>query len=200
MGRKSKATVRRQEILSHFYQVIIDEGFEGASIAKIAKRMEVNPSLLIHYFSTKDAMVVGLIDYIMTTYSPTILPDFSATIDPAERWEDVLDVISRMKWDRIMNPKVFYSCYALGLRLPEVMKRFEDLYQTLFERIEAEVICAAEANLIQVQSPRKAAEFIMTMAEGRSFLQHVTGGENSLESDSLIFRKLAHEMLTSGHL
>ncbi|MFK7922233.1 MAG: TetR/AcrR family transcriptional regulator [Bacteroidia bacterium] len=200
MGRKSKATVRRQEILSHFYQVIIDEGFEGASIAKIAKRMEVNPSLLIHYFSTKDAMVLGLIDYIMTTYSPTILPDFSATTDPAERWQDVLDVISRMKWDRIMNHKVFYSCYALGLRLPEVMERFERLYQSLLERIEAEVICAAEANLIQIESPRNAAEFIMTMAEGRSFLQHVTGGEDGLQSDSLIFRKLAHEMLASGHL
>ncbi|MEZ4851774.1 MAG: TetR/AcrR family transcriptional regulator [Bacteroidia bacterium] len=53
MGRKSKAKIRRQEILSHFYEVIIEEGFEGASIGKIAKRMEVNPSLLIHYFSTK---------------------------------------------------------------------------------------------------------------------------------------------------
>ncbi|MEM6345608.1 MAG: TetR/AcrR family transcriptional regulator [Bacteroidota bacterium] len=200
MGRKSKATVRRQEILSHFYQVIIDEGFEGASIAKIAKRMEVNPSLLIHYFSTKDAMVVGLIDYIMTTYSPTILPDFSETTDPAERWQDVLDVISQMKWDRIMNHKVFYSCYALGLRLPEVMQRFEELYQSLLERIETEVICAKKAGLLQVANPRKAAEFIMTLAEGRSFLQHVTGGEDGLQSDPTIFRKLAHEMLSTGHL
>ncbi|MEL7533324.1 MAG: TetR/AcrR family transcriptional regulator [Bacteroidota bacterium] len=200
MGRKSKATVRRQEILSHFYQVIIDEGFEGASIAKIAKRMEVNPSLLIHYFSTKDAMVVGLIDYIMTTYSPTILPDFSETADPEERWQDVLDVISQMKWDRIMNHKVFYSCYALGLRLPEVMERFEGLYQSLLERIETEVLCAAEAGLIKIESPRKAAEFIMTLAEGRSFLQHVTGGEEGLQSDPTLFRKLAHEMLSSGIL
>ncbi|MEL6591917.1 MAG: TetR/AcrR family transcriptional regulator [Bacteroidota bacterium] len=200
MGRKSKATVRRQEILSHFYQVIIDEGFEGASIAKIAKRMEVNPSLLIHYFSTKDAMVVGLIDYIMTTYSPTILPDFSETTDPAERWQDVLDVVSQMKWDRIMNHKVFYSCYALGLRLPEVRQRFEDLYQSLIEKLQTEITHANDAGLIKVENSRKAAEFIMTLAEGRSFLQHVTPESENSESEVANFRNIAHQMLSAGHL
>ncbi|MEL7338847.1 MAG: TetR family transcriptional regulator [Bacteroidota bacterium] len=200
MGRKSKATVRRQEILSHFYQVIIDEGFEGASIAKIAKRMEVNPSLLIHYFKTKDAMVVGLIDYIMTTYSPTILPDFSETTDPAERWQDVLDVVSQMKWDRIMNHKVFYSCYALGLRLPEVRERFEGLYQSLIEKLQVEIECASEADLIQVNDSRKAAEFIMTLAEGRSFLQHIIHSAETSETEIASFRNIAHQMLSTGHL
>ena len=96
MGRKSKAKIRRQEILSHFYEVIIEEGFEGASIGKIAKRMEVNPSLLIHYFSTKDAMVIGLIDYIMSTYSSHIIPDFLSVEDPQERWDDVVDVVFKI--------------------------------------------------------------------------------------------------------
>ena len=112
MGRKSKAKVRQKEILSHFYDVIIDEGFEGASIAKIAKRMDVNPSLLIHYFSTKDAMVVGLMDHIVSTYSAQLFPDFSKVTDPAERWEDVIDVSSRIQWDRIMNSTVFFSFYT----------------------------------------------------------------------------------------
>ena len=150
MGRKSKAVVRRQEILSHFYEVIIEEGFEGASIAKIAKRMDVNPSLLIHYFNTKDEMVLGLIDYIINTYSPTILPDFSTTEDPAERWQDVLDVLAHMQWDRIMNHKVFYSCYALGLRQEEVQKRFHDLYEQLLSKLEAEVAHANASKLIRV--------------------------------------------------
>ena len=116
MGRKSKAKIRKQEILSHFYEVIIEEGFEGASIGKIAKRMAVNPSLLIHYFSSKDAMVVGLIDYIMSTYSSHILPDFSKVDDPQERWDDVLDVVSKIQWDLIMDKTVFYSFYTLGMR------------------------------------------------------------------------------------
>ena len=60
MGRKSKAAVRKREILEHFYNILKEEGLEKASIAKVAKRMAVNPSLLIHYFKTKEAMTVAL--------------------------------------------------------------------------------------------------------------------------------------------
>jgi AcrR family transcriptional regulator len=176
MGRKSKAAVRKQEILSHFYDVIIDEGFEGASIAKIAKRMEVNPSLLIHYFSTKDAMVLGLIEYIVDTYSSHILPDFSSVTDPAERWDDVLDVVSRIQWDLIMNNTVFYSCYTLALRNPEIRREFSGLFRTVTEKLEAEVRHARDSGVIKVEDPAQAAELIISLVEGANFYQHVRAG------------------------
>lgn len=173
MGRKSKSTVRKQEILSYFYDVIIDEGFEGASIAKIAKRMEVNPSLLIHYFVNKDAMVLGLIDYIISTYSSHILPDFSLVSDPQERWEDVLDVVSLIQWDRIMNNTVFYSCYTLALRLPEVRERFENYYSSLKSALIKEIVHANNHDVIQVKDPERAAKLMISLVEGSNFYQHL---------------------------
>jgi AcrR family transcriptional regulator len=198
MGRKSKAKVRRQEILSHFYDVIIEEGFEGASIAKIAKRMDVNPSLLIHYFSTKDAMVTGLIDYIISTYSPTIFPDFSNTEDPEERWQDVLDVLAQMHWDRIMNHKVFYSCYALGLRMEDIKVRFKNLYQDLIGRLVGEIEVANDASLITVNNPRHAAEWIITQTEGRSFFRNVNPLVNPSHNGQETFKAVVNQVLQSG--
>ncbi|MDW3645669.1 MAG: TetR/AcrR family transcriptional regulator [Bacteroidia bacterium] len=169
MGRKSKAKVRQKEILSHFYDVIIDEGFEGASIAKIAKRMDVNPSLLIHYFSTKDAMVVGLMDHIVSTYSAQLFPDFSKVTDPAERWEDVIDVSSRIQWDRIMNSTVFFSFYTLALRMPEIKQRFNALYDGILETLTDEIGQASKAGVIKVDSPSQAAEKMVSIIEGYNF-------------------------------
>lgn len=169
MGRKSKAKVRQKEILSHFYDVIIDEGFEGASIAKIAKRMDVNPSLLIHYFSTKDAMVVGLMDHIVSTYSAQLFPDFSKVTDPAERWEDVIDVSSRIQWDRIMNSTVFFSFYTLALRMPEIKQRFNALYEGILETLTDEIGQASKAGVIKVDSPSQAAEKMVSIIEGYNF-------------------------------
>lgn len=176
MGRKSKAAIRKQEILSHFYGVIIDEGFEGASIAKIAKRMDVNPSLLIHYFSTKDAMVLGLIEYIINTYSSHLLPDFSEVSDPVERWDDVLDVVSRIQWDLIMNSTVFYSCYTLALRNPDIQKQFAGLYRTITTKLEHEIHHACDAGVITVADPAQTAELIISLVEGANFFQHVRPG------------------------
>ena len=71
MGRKSKADVRKKEILEHFYIILRDEGFENASIAKIANIMDVNPSLLIHYFKTKEEMVVAFVSFLLGRYELT---------------------------------------------------------------------------------------------------------------------------------
>ena len=181
MGRKSKAKVRRQEILSHFYEVIIEEGFEGASIAKIAKRMDVNPSLLIHYFSTKDAMVLGLIDYIVSTYSSHLIPDFSEVKDPRERWEDLLDVLSQIHWDRIMNNTVFFSCYTLSLRNPDIQQRFFELYEGIVNTLAYEIEHASNAGIIEVADKRKAAETIISIIEGSNFYAHVNPRKQSGE-------------------
>ncbi|MEM7658841.1 MAG: TetR/AcrR family transcriptional regulator [Bacteroidota bacterium] len=200
MGRKSKAVVRKQEILSHFYQVIIDEGFEGASIAKIAKRMDVNPSLIIHYFSTKEAMVLDLIAYIISTYSEHILPDFSEESNSQDRWGDVLDVVSRIDWERIMNNIVFYSCYTLGLRDPKINEQFVGLYQRVIDQLVEEIQLAHQANIIQVQDPRRAAEMMLTLVEGANFLQHVThDGPKSSERAEQVKASIMR-LLTDSHV
>lgn len=197
MGRKSKANVRKQEILSHFYQVIIDEGFEGASIAKIAKRMDVNPSLLIHYFSTKESMILGLIEYIISTYSSHIMPDFSRESDPAQRWEDVLDVVSQIQWDRIMNNIVFYSCYTLGLRNPEIRTQFTALYKEISKTLTEEIRHANSAKIIDVKDPERASELIITLMEGANFYQHLRPGQADRENRSSFLRSSIVSLIQS---
>lgn len=197
MGRRSKAEVRRQEILSHFYEVIIDEGFEGASIAKIAKRMDVNPSLLIHYFSTKDAMVLGLIEYIVNTYASHLLPDFSEVEDPAERWDDFLDVVSRIQWDLIINNTVFYSAYTLSLRNPEIRKQFIELYREMVGKIEREIDHAAKAGIIEGIQPREGAELIMMLIEGANFYQNVKADVIDYEAKRNLFKRTIQRMFNS---
>lgn len=200
MGRKSKAKVRKQEILSHFYEVIIDEGFEGASIAKIAKRMDVNPSLLIHYFSTKDAMVLGLIDYIITTYSAQLIPDLSDVQDPAERWSDLLDVVSHIQWDRIMNNIVFYSCYTLALRNQEIQRKFQELYAGITNAITYEVEHAAKAGVIKASQYRKAAEAIVSLVEGANFYQYLSLRSEDTETRAKQLRANIEALFASGKM
>ena len=174
MGRKSKAKVRRQEILSHFYDVIIDEGFEGASIAKIAKRMDVNPSLIIHYFSTKDAMVLGLIEYLFSTYTAHIIPDLSDVEDPEERLEDLLDVIFGIQWDGIVNNRVFFTYYTLAFRNPEIKQQLSHTFAELTQIVKQELDFAKDKGVIQSPDTHRAADYIIMMMEGANFYQYAS--------------------------
>jgi AcrR family transcriptional regulator len=53
IGRKSLKYIRQREIAEAFYEVCIEEELENASISKVATRLNINPSLIIHYFNTR---------------------------------------------------------------------------------------------------------------------------------------------------
>ncbi|QCK15356.1 TetR/AcrR family transcriptional regulator [Mangrovivirga cuniculi] len=73
MGRKSISEDRKKEILEAYKIVIRREGIEGASIGKLAKQMEIPPSLIMHYYNTKNALIVAVAqDIIEETYSRII--------------------------------------------------------------------------------------------------------------------------------
>ena len=77
MGRKSLSSIRKQEILEHFGEVMAREGIEGASIAKIAAHMRMHPSLIIHYFKNKDEMLLALV----RMHVERMLHDFQANLN-----------------------------------------------------------------------------------------------------------------------
>lgn len=172
MGRKSKVAERRKEILEHFYMVIIEEGFERASIARIAKRMQVNPSLLIHYFSTKEEMIKGLIDSILTHYQQQFLPALESTTDPKARFQLVLKSLTNTL-RKETDDAVYYSCYALLFRDPEIKSRFKEVYKQIGSILTAELIRANEAGVIEVKDPKVAAYVLIWMAEGMSFYGNI---------------------------
>ena len=64
MGRKSISHIRKPEILCHTYKVVEEEGFMGMTIGKIAGRMGVNSGLLIHYFKSKEGLIMEMVDYL----------------------------------------------------------------------------------------------------------------------------------------
>ena len=48
MKKRLNAEMRKPDILKHFFDLILEEGIEGASIGKVAKKMKIHPSLIIH--------------------------------------------------------------------------------------------------------------------------------------------------------
>ena len=110
MGRKSLKETRQKEIVKAFYTVAKREGLENTSIAKVAEYMHINPSLVIHYFKSKQGLEVALIDYILERYLQIYKTD--GNINTAEKLHDLIDKLFSRKWNRLFDDGVFYSCYA----------------------------------------------------------------------------------------
>ena len=169
MGRKSKADVRKKEILEHFYIILRDEGFENASIAKIANIMDVNPSLLIHYFKTKEEMVVAFVSFLLGRYELTFKDQMIGAEDPKVRFNNIINIMFSEDWFNFSDQTVFYACYYLSTRYPRIKSRFKEMYTLFRELLIPQAQSWIDAGIIAPQDPANVADFLIIMNEGLTY-------------------------------
>jgi len=191
MGRKPKTEMRKREILEHFYLVLIEEGLQGASIAKIAKHMGVHPSLLIHYFSTKEEMVVELVDFILEKYEQASVPKLVGISNPRQRLQALLDMIFGIGWTKEIDQSAFYACYYLSLSNERVKESFDRLYGVFKKMLTDEIKMCVDKGAIKRIDPDKGAYLIIAMMEGLIFLRNIISDDREYEEIGKYLKEVA---------
>lgn len=185
--KRLSAEERKPAILRAFYQAIEEEGFEHASVAKVAKRAGVHPSLVIHYFGTKENMVLELVDDVLHTYSELIrrLPQDG---DPGERLERLLALIWSREWHEAASFSVVFSFLALSQRDAEVMQRVKRLYTGYRNYLLAQVSQFMESGVIDVRDPIEVVEALLSLSEGSHYFCrfHVAGDDFDIHRQNMI--------------
>jgi Transcriptional regulator len=195
MGRKSLKETRQQEIVEMFYKVAKKEGLENTSIAKIAKVMDINPSLIIHYFKTKDELTYALIDYILENYLLIYKISKNTEIAPSKALVSVIEDIFSRKWNKLFDDGLFYSCYALSFREPKVRKMYRALTDSLREKLSILILRCQEANLIQVDEPRLIADLIFALVDGAYFYLSLAENNKAFETRISFYKSEAYKLL-----
>lgn len=93
MRKRQTAAIRKPEILEHYYQTIIENGIEGASIGKVAQRMGIHPSLIIHYFKRKENMTLELLEMLIDKYEARDYLDLGHTQNIEDRFETLMNTM-----------------------------------------------------------------------------------------------------------
>jgi AcrR family transcriptional regulator len=166
MGRKSLKDVRSKEIIEAFYKLAKKEGLENASLAKTAEILDMNPSLIVHYFKTKEYLVYGLIEYILDKY--LLIFDVPKTIadDPEQTLLRVIDNIFSDKWNKLFDDSVSYSCYALAFRDGVIKEKYKNLLDSLRQRLIDLIDQCNNAGKLTVKDPVIAADMIFILVDG----------------------------------
>jgi len=195
MGKRYNAETRKPEILEHYYQVIIKEGIEGASIAKVGKLMDIHPSLIIHYFKTKDNMNVELVNTIIEKFNSPHFLKFEGIQDLNKRLHKLMDTLFSFEWSRTVHPGVFYAFYYLSFRNPLIKERFQEMFVKFRNYLAEEFRFYKKAGIITVEDPVKAADIVVTLIEGLEFHAGFLKNGQSFETFAEDSKKLAFTML-----
>lgn len=195
MGRKSLKETRRQEIIKVFYQVAKKEGYENTSIAKIAKVMDINPSLIIHYFETKEGLTYELIDHILDRYLLiyTIKHKGEATL---EDLQGTLEMLFSKKWNLLFDDGLFYTFYALAFREKKIKLKYKLILDALRNGLATMIEQCNAQGITNVEKPQVMADFIFVLVDGAYFYLSMESDKKAYAERLDYYKQKAYDALS----
>ena len=188
--REEHTAARRQEMLAAYYDALVEEGLQGASLAKVAKRLDVPPSLLIHYFGTKEQMTVELVDYLLDKYRHSYGDALAAIPDPGQRLDAILDALFDPEYHQLLDDSAFYACFYLSLRNSTVREQFARLHHASLELLETTLTECMAAGLLPDDDAHELALLLETLEEGYAFvIGGVEDGDAKAELGAMVKRR-----------
>lgn len=169
-SRKNQtAAIRRPEILEGYYNVLVEEGLEGASISKIAKKLNIHTSLIFHYFQNKENLTFELVELMIEKFKSSQLLAFDHIEDDEERFLALIDKIFSQQWSRTVDPGVHFSFYYQSFRDDGTLKRLRQMFAWLRDYLQDYLDTFNEKGVVTIRDTRNAADFIVTLMEGLEF-------------------------------
>lgn len=198
MRKNKSAALRKPDILESYYQVLIQEGLEGASISKIASRIGIHPSLIIHYFKNKEGLKRELVELLIEKYKSPEMLDFEHIADDATRFDALINMIFSFKWNRTVDPSVHFGFYYLSLRDEAISERFRVMFKWLRNFLRDQLVQFSEKGIVAVRDAEKAADFIVTLMEGLEFHAQFLAGGKPFEDFARTSQKVLVDALKNG--
>lgn len=197
MKKRQNAELRKPDILKNYYQVILKEGVEGASIAKVARRMKIHPSLIIHYFTTRDNMTVELVDYIAKIYNRLFMELKIETNDPVKRLDRLCDILLSEEWYNNTDISGDFSVISVSFRNKKVFAHLEKMYNEFIKLITRELEIISASGKVTITSPRHKAELIVSIIEGYRHFKHFYIEKDAAENYRIEMKKTLRSVIAA---
>ncbi|MDB5155595.1 MAG: Transcriptional regulator, TetR family [Mucilaginibacter sp.] len=194
MGRKSLKETRQLEIINTFYKVAKKEGYEHTSIAKIAKVMDINPSLVSHYFETKEDLTYALIDYILERYLLifTIKNNGEVTLADLQK---TIEMLFSKKWNLLFDDGLFYAFYALTFREKKIQAKYKTILDSLRVALAEIIEQCNKKQLLNVADPKTAADLIFVLVDGAYFYLSLENDKKAYGERLEFYKNMAYQVL-----
>jgi TetR/AcrR family transcriptional repressor of nem operon len=158
----------RATILETARRLFHEQGYEATGIAQILKAADVNSGSLYHFFASKEALLIGVLEYYVQLLMPVIMnPVEEATTDPVERVFTLLANYRRglESTGCKMGCPIGNLALEVGDASPEVRRLIDLNFNNWIANVEKWLIAAGD-RLPADADRRELAKLVLTVMEG----------------------------------
>lgn len=185
-----------QRILRAAFQLFHEQGFHATGVATILREAEVNPGSMYHFFESKDALLIRVLEFALGYLDEAVMrPVEASTADPLER---VFALLAQYRgWMRQERCRMGCPIGNLALEVSDGNPAARALIHRNFEnwaaRVEAWLVAAGDRLPRDLDRPR-LARFVLTVLEG-GLMQSRAAGNLQPFDDSVGLLREHFEML-----
>jgi TetR/AcrR family transcriptional repressor of bet genes len=168
MARPSNTDQRRSQIAAAFVRLMSKRGYDGASVADVARAARLTPGLVHYHFESKQEILLEALAGLVARHDAGLDRRLAgAAGDPAAEVAAFIDFHLRLGRDA--DPEVL-ACWILlsgeALRQPPVRSAHEQAIRGSARRLEAAIRRGVDAGVFRCEAPAAAAAALVAAVQG----------------------------------
>ncbi|MBK8170198.1 MAG: TetR family transcriptional regulator C-terminal domain-containing protein [Sandaracinaceae bacterium] len=167
MPRPSNTGVRRAQVAQALLAVMSREGYERASISKIAKQAKLAPGLVHYHFESKLEILVTVVQEITAAVEGRYAKRIGSAHTPIARLHALID--AHLSLDDEADPRAVAAWNVIGaeaVRQGEVRRLYSKALAISYARTRSAVVECLEADAAPTRHASQIASSIVCAIEG----------------------------------
>lgn len=196
MGRPSNTDARREQIARALRRVLARHGYDGASVALVARAAGLAPGLVHYHFRSKLEILLALVGDLAAEHSAGVaLALEEAGDDPRRQVEAFVDRHLALETG---DPEALACWVAISgeaLRQPRVRRAFESAVAASVDSLAAVIRRGVARRVLRCARPREAACALVAAIQGYFVLAAAAPGLVPRGSAAGAVRRMAAGLL-----
>jgi TetR/AcrR family transcriptional repressor of bet genes len=168
MPRPSNTDERREQIVGALVKVMAKHGYDGASIADIAKAARLTPGLVHYHFKSKQEILLGALHQLVSQHEERIAAALAPVEDdPAAAIAALIDL--HLGLGTHADPPAL-ACWILlsgeALRQPKVRVEFEKALESLVAHFASAIERGRAQRIFKCESAATPASALVAAIQG----------------------------------
>jgi TetR/AcrR family transcriptional regulator, transcriptional repressor of bet genes len=183
MPKLGMAPIRRKQLVEAAISVIHEQGFDRATVARIARRAGVSSGMVHHYFKDKDELLFATMRHLLADLRSDATARLKAAVHPSERIRAIIDASFG---DAQFDERFFSAWLALygNARQSERLQRILGIYH---RRLRSSLLHDLK-HLVAEADACRLAEGIGAMIDGLWLRYALTGKPDDPETPRALTR------------
>lgn len=195
MARVDVESIRRQQLIEATLQVIEQNGFQGATVGKIARASDLSVGIVSHYFGGKQGLLEATMRYLLSMLQRDVLRMMAERPnDPRERLMAIIDANFTGVQTDPQSAKTWLAFWTQAMHSPDLMR----LQRVNERRLLSNLMVYLRA-LMPAAKARSTAQTIAALIDG--FWLRAALSEGRIEPDQAVelCRTYIDQAITAYH-